>query len=446
MRRAVTAILRLLIRIFFKRIDIVDMERVPDAPVIFAVNHPNALIDPLFLLCFAPRPVSFLAKAPLFTMPVIGWIVRGLDSIPVYRKQDNVPGGSNEETFARARAVLARGGAIAIFPEGTTHSDPRLRELKTGAARIALGAAMERIAIVPTGLYYTSKQTFRSSAVMQFGEPIVLHGGQALMPVPSEVDSLTQRIDDALDAVTLQADSHDALDLIARGERIFSAGRFDPAEELEARRRFVEGYAWLRAHDPQQLARLQSRVEQFAAELGDANIEPQELPGPRFRASVKTLSMLLVALPLALVGGVIHFPAYQLVAFIALRFVKDQEMVATIKAIAGAVFYLLTWIAVAALAWWRLGPRWALAAIVVVPFVGWVALRFFEQLDDVIGRTRALTWRLARRRAYDRLRNEQRAIRAEIEALAEVIARADRGADSPAAATTRSPSESAPRR
>jgi 1-acyl-sn-glycerol-3-phosphate acyltransferase len=426
MRRAVTALLRLLIRVFFKRIEIVDMERVPaDVPVIFAVNHPNALIDPLFLLCFAPRPVSFLAKAPLFTTPVIGWFVRGLDSIPVYRKQDNVA-GSNRETFARARALLARGGAIAIFPEGTTHSDPRLRELKTGAARIALGASMERIVIVPAGLYYTSKQTFRSSAVMQFGDPIEVRptavdaDGE---PPADAVEGLTQRIDEALDAVTLQADSHEALALIARGERIFSAGRFDPAEELEARRRFVDGYAWLRAHDPQRLARLQSRVEQLAAELGDANIEPQELPGPRFAASVKTLATLLVALPLAVVGGIIHFPAYRLTGFIARRFVKEEEMVATIKAIAGALFYLLTWIACASLAWWRLGARWALAAIVVVPLLGWIALRFFERLDDVIGRTRALTWRLARRHAYARLRDEQRAIREEIAALDEVIAR-----------------------
>src|ERR1041385_5149706 len=265
MRRAVTALLRVLTRVFFRRIDVVGLERVPaDVPVIFAVNHPNALIDPLFLL----------------------WFVRGLDSIPVYRKEDRVPGGSNEETFARARAVLARGGAIAIFPEGTTHSDPRLRELKTGAARIALGASMARIAIVPVGLYYTSKQTFRSSAVMQLGDPIFVRAGSL---EPAEVEALTQRIDDALDAVTLQADSHEALDLIARGERIFSAGRFDPAEELEARRRFVEGYAWLRAHDPQRLARLQSRIEQFAAGLGELKIEPEELPGARLAASVKVL-------------------------------------------------------------------------------------------------------------------------------------------------------------
>src|SRR5207248_8382936 len=114
-----------------------------------------------------------------------------------------------------------------------------------------------------------------------------------------------------------------------------------------------------------------------------------------------------VALPLAIAGGIIHFPAYRVVGFIARRFVKEEEMVATIKAIAGAVFYLLTWIACAALAWWRLGTRWAIAAIVVVPILGWIALRFFERLDDVIGRTRALTWRIARRRAYERLRDEQ---------------------------------------
>src|SRR5947208_10910081 len=126
MRNFATALLRIVARVFFRRIEIVGQERVPrDAPVIFAVNHPNALIDPLFLLCFAPRPVSFLAKAPLFRMPVIGWFARGFDSIPVYRTQDNYSTSQNRDMFAAARALLMRGGAIALFPEGTTHSEPR---------------------------------------------------------------------------------------------------------------------------------------------------------------------------------------------------------------------------------------------------------------------------------------------------------------------------------
>src|SRR5947207_3444828 len=202
MRRAVTVLLRVLIRVFFKRIDIVDMERVPaDVPVVFAVNHPNALIDPLFLLCFAPRRVAFLAKAPLFRTPLISWFVRGFDSIPVYRREDNFSPAQNRETFTRARETLARGGAIAIFPEGTTHSDPRLKALKTGAARIALGAALPRVSVVPTGLFYTSKQTFRSAAVMYFGEPIdvaPVESDESGEPPHDAVDALTRRIESSL--------------------------------------------------------------------------------------------------------------------------------------------------------------------------------------------------------------------------------------------------------
>ena len=66
-----------------------------DRAVVFAVNHPNALIDPLFLLSFAPRPVSFLAKAPLFRMPLVGRVARAFDSIPVYRRQDKVSTAGN---------------------------------------------------------------------------------------------------------------------------------------------------------------------------------------------------------------------------------------------------------------------------------------------------------------------------------------------------------------
>ena len=56
-------------------------------PVIFAVNHPNGLIDPLFLLCFAPRAVSFLAKAPLFRIPLVGWLEIRLEA-PVISIRD----------------------------------------------------------------------------------------------------------------------------------------------------------------------------------------------------------------------------------------------------------------------------------------------------------------------------------------------------------------------
>src|SRR5437764_11494007 len=110
-RRLIVAVVRLALRIYFQRIEVSGLEHVPsDSPVIFVLNHPNALVDPVFLLCLVPRRVSFLAKAPLFNMPILGYFVRALDSLPVYRKQDEVDTSRNLETFERARELLSRGG------------------------------------------------------------------------------------------------------------------------------------------------------------------------------------------------------------------------------------------------------------------------------------------------------------------------------------------------
>src|SRR5947207_12677154 len=90
-RRVITAMLRLTLRVYFRRIEVTGRENVPpEDAVIFVLNHPNALVDPAFLLCFAPRRLAFIAKRPLFRTPFIGYIVRALDSLPAYRPQDEV--------------------------------------------------------------------------------------------------------------------------------------------------------------------------------------------------------------------------------------------------------------------------------------------------------------------------------------------------------------------
>src|ERR1051326_8650358 len=213
-RRVIVALLRFALRIYFKKIEVTGVEHVPtDSPVIFVLNHPNALVDPVFLLCLAPRPVSFLAKAPLFRMPVIGYFVRQLDSLPVYRKQDEGEDVSrNQETFVAARKLLAAGGTIGICPEGVSHNDPGLKPIKTGAARISLAAVstgeVKNLKIVPAGLYYTSKTRFRSDALLYFGnpidvEPVTLEADGT--PPRAAVRSLSDKIEKALREVILDA-------------------------------------------------------------------------------------------------------------------------------------------------------------------------------------------------------------------------------------------------
>jgi glycerol-3-phosphate O-acyltransferase / dihydroxyacetone phosphate acyltransferase len=213
-RRIIVAVVRLALRIYFQRIEVTGVEHVPlDTPVIFVLNHPNALVDPVFLLCLAPRDVSFLAKAPLFRMPVIGYLVKQLDSLPVYRHQDEgADVTKNQETFIAARKLLARGGTIGICPEGVSHDDPGLKPIKTGAARISLAAVstgeVKNLKIVPAGLYYTSKTSFRSDALLYFGipidvEPVTLEPDGT--PPRDAVRRLSNQIEKALREVILDA-------------------------------------------------------------------------------------------------------------------------------------------------------------------------------------------------------------------------------------------------
>lgn len=425
MRKLITSLLRLAVRIFFRRIELVGLDRVPaKEAVVFACNHPNGLVDPLFLLCFSPRPVSFLAKAPLFRYPIIGWLARKFEAIPVYRKQDNTK-GTNAETFGLARGVLQRGGSIAIFPEGTTHSDPQLRELKTGAARIALGANLD-VSVIPTGIYYTAKHVFRSSALVLFGEPL------RVAPVPVDangeppadaVDRLTNAIDDGLDRVTLQADSHAALELIARAEEIFSADESQPlAQELDLRRRFIDGYHYLRERDPARLERLQSAVAQFESELRRARLGVHELV-PRIDAA--RLFRVLILLPLALIGAIVNYPTYRLIGFLADRYSKGEgALIATMKFLAALCLYPLTWIAIASLVGWKLTWPWAVATLLVLPVLAFIALWVSEAIDDVIGDLRAMTHRVLRRRGYVRLVAAREEIRSDFIAVAEEMSAA----------------------
>lgn len=413
-RRLITGFFRFCLRVFYKRIEVVGIERIPAGAVLFAVNHPNGLVDPLFVLCFAPRRVSFLAKAPLFHYPFIGWFARKLDGIPVYRKQDPTR-GSNRETFERARAVLRGGGSIAIFPEGTTHSDPQLRELKTGAARIALGARLDELFVIPTGIYYTAKHVFRSKALVVFGEPVRVVPARDEEPAANDVDALTSAIDAGLDEVTLQADSHAALELIGRAEDIFTADETQSlAEELELRRRFAEGYHELRARDPKRLERLESAIAQLAAELRRARLDPHELqPG----IAIARVVRVLVLLPLAALGVIVHYIPYRLIGVLAKRFARgESEVVATIKFLASFALIPGTWIAAAIFAGVRFGVAAAMVSLAAMPLLAYLALRVSEELDDVIGDLRATFGsREALVRAHEAIRAEILAVARELE-------------------------------
>ena len=436
-RRIIVAILRFAMRVYFRHVEVVGIEHVPhDTPVIFVLNHPNALVDPAFLLSLAPRRVSFLAKSPLFRMPVLGYLVRAMDSLPVYRRQDEGEDVSrNREMFAAARALLARGGTIGICPEGVSHDEPRLRPIKTGAARIALGAVstgeVADLKIVPAGLYYTSKTKFRSAVLLYFGNPIDVTPVEMDPdgnPPRTAVKELSNRIEGALREVMLDAEHEEALQTISRAERIFSSEPDDEgdeslAEELQLQQRFVKAYQVLQERAPERLRRLEVRMVRFEEELTQAGVDPDDLSPPTSTLDVFThlLSRVLFFLVLivpATLGFLVHYPAYRLGGYLATRISKDDDdVVSTVKILSAMLLFPLTWLLAATVGYKLEGWMLALAALTLIPAAGYLAILFFEGLDKFMGGLRALAFFLVRRRFFVRLLAERKAIRSEILAL-----------------------------
>jgi 1-acyl-sn-glycerol-3-phosphate acyltransferase len=427
-----------MLRVFFRHVEVAGLERIPErGGILFVLNHPNGLVDPVFILCLTSRQVSFLAKSTLFRMPVISYFVRALDSIPVYRKQDEGEDTSrNQETFQSCRSILKRGGAIAICPEGVSHNEPRLRPLKSGAARIALGAASMSgrqfdLHVVPCGLYYTAKTTFRSEALLHFGDPIKVEPvtlDSEGEPSREEVLEFSQRIENALRDVVLSAEHEEALNTIARAERIFSSEvdngeEQSLAREFKLRRRFIEGYTFLRANAPERLAALTSRITRYEEELNQIGLDPDELEAPSslgsvaFHALTRVLLFLLL-LPFAITGTVVHFPAYKLSGFFAVKFSHSyDDVVSTIKILAATLLFPVTWTAIAVLCYVYLGWVYALASLALVPLAGYAAVRFFEELDRFVAGARALLFFVTRRWFFKKLLVERRAIHEEILSL-----------------------------
>ncbi|CAM4486371.1 lysophospholipid acyltransferase family protein [Paenibacillus typhae] len=153
-------LLRLIYAILFP-LKIVGRENVPkEGGVLLCANH-ISLLDPMTIGIKLKRQVKYMAKAELFGVPVLGWLIGKLGAFPVKR------GGVSKESIKTALNTLRGGHVMGIFPEGTRNSDTGVA--KKGAASFALRSGA---AVVPAAIIGSYKP-FRRMTVI-YGEPIDL--------------------------------------------------------------------------------------------------------------------------------------------------------------------------------------------------------------------------------------------------------------------------------
>ena len=421
-RQLIHAIISIALRLFFRRIEVVNVERVPtEGALLFVLNHPNGLVDPALVFVSLPRRVSFLAKSTLYDNPIGSFLLRTFEILPVYRRID--AGGrseSNAVTFDNCFELLRRGRCIAIFPEGISHDEPQLQKMKTGAARIALGAVSDPSAptslkIVPVGLYYTSKTSFRSEALIRYGEifdvePIELDANGE--PPRDAVALLTAKIERALLDVTLNLETESDLDAVLRAEALFSSVfenlifKKTLTQSVQRLQNLAAKYALLEKEDPQKMPELDAKVTRYESDLKASGLTTESLSILQhptwyvFRYLVLRLIFLIVFAPFAIVGAMIHSPAYVFSNLMG-RFFKthDTDVAGSSSTIIASLGLMpLTWVVVASVVWYYFGWQIAFVSTAATVVCGYIALRSSETLIDMRVWLRS-AWFLFRQRA-----------------------------------------------
>ena len=140
---AVRAIAQPTIQIWF-RLRRRGRHHIPQGGVILASNH-RSFLDPFVIGCCLRRPIYFVAKKELFHNRLVAWFLNCLGAFPIRRGQ------SDEESVQTALALLERGEAVVIFPEGTRHRHGPLHEPKRGVGRLALESGAPVVPIAITG-------------------------------------------------------------------------------------------------------------------------------------------------------------------------------------------------------------------------------------------------------------------------------------------------------
>ena len=135
-------ILKAAILVYF-RLRRLGTEHIPEGGVILASNH-RSFLDPFAIGCCLGRPIYFVAKQELFMNPLLGWILNCLGAFPIKR------GASDEESMDTSLALLERGEAVVIFPEGTRIRTGSLGSPKRGVGRLALQSGKPVVPIAVT--------------------------------------------------------------------------------------------------------------------------------------------------------------------------------------------------------------------------------------------------------------------------------------------------------
>ena len=201
---------------YTKKISLVGRENIPrKGAILFAVNHPNGLLDPLLVTTNTPRVTHYLVRAAIFKKPLVKKFLSTLNLMPIYRIRDGIHQLSkNEEVFKDCYQILYRESALMIFPEGSHDRRRTVRNLSKGFTRILFGTMDMHpslpITIIPVGVTYQKSGSFPCKVAIHYGKGISANELYNPSEIKNSIDAIKKEVSEQLKklSVHISADEH----------------------------------------------------------------------------------------------------------------------------------------------------------------------------------------------------------------------------------------------
>lgn len=459
------------LEVYFVDIQSSGEENIPaSGPVIFAANHPNSIMDTMLLGTRTSRQVHYMARSGLFKNPLVAMLFNKCGVIPLYRASDGGDMSQNKSSFDRAFETLEQGRALGIFPEGQNSQERRVLKVKTGTARIALGAEARNdfklgVKIIPVGLNFQDRDQSFSSVLLSFGEPIdARQWAQQWEEDDREaVRSLTAEVQQGIESQTVHIEHKLALQLsthlleISGGKLLDGLAAEDDqlrvliptnderntglrkelfdqlrsvsrkpnlARTMGTHQVLADAIEHFVEHAPARVATLHSAMIKYRDHLAQVSLRhdfgrrhPSRLSSRKDGVRL-TLYAILFG-PVAFFGLIHNFAPYQATRFAALR-APDEAIRAMTAFVSGAALFgawysLFAWLLLRASS-----ETWFIAAYLGAMFVsGFFFLRYYSTVTALRNRILARTLFRTRRNLINTLLTQRGRLLTEAHALLE---------------------------
>jgi 1-acyl-sn-glycerol-3-phosphate acyltransferase len=268
---------------------VTGLKNIPDkGPMLIVANHPNTFMDPLIIATLTKQRIGFVANASIFINKLLVSIFSYLHVIPIFRKKDVQPGEKidNNASFVKCHEYLSKGKTLLIFPEGSSYYELKLREIKTGTARIALSFEelndfKGNLKILPIALDYSDSLQFRSMVSVTINPPILTEGlkDSFLLNEYECVKNLTEEIRKELAKNIPQTSGKEQEVFLINAHRFYTAFCYpdadlyhNPKRSLEIRKQLSNTLRYAQVHNSELYKSTQTKLNSFYNQLKSEDI------------------------------------------------------------------------------------------------------------------------------------------------------------------------------